>query len=270
MSVRRLYKPLQDFLSSLADFRVIYNSSGSQFITPNTSRIFILDSSFNPPHLGHYALIKESLSGKYFTHDEKPDERVILLLLSVNNADKQHAPESFENRLEMMYLMAQDLSKKYPQTHNISIGLTKHAKFVDKSVSILRSLDVSAIRLTFLVGYDTLIRIFNPKYYLPDKISSSLEDFMTSTDLFCLTRNDGELHHSEQSSYLENIRSGKNEHIPTHWSNNIFLHENFGDEVGMISSSKVRHSIQNGGDWKDHLIPEVSDLIVQDKLYQSS
>ncbi|KAL6022136.1 hypothetical protein ACNR90_002804 [Candidozyma auris] len=76
---------------------------------------------------------------------------------------------------------------------DVSIGLTSHAKFVDKSVSLLnyiRDLSIEQVKLTFLVGFDTLVRIFEPKYYLPDKLSDSLNEFMKTTDLFCLTRPD--------------------------------------------------------------------------------
>ncbi|KAK6455506.1 nicotinate-nucleotide adenylyltransferase [Scheffersomyces xylosifermentans] len=273
-SLRRFYKPLQEFISSPSDFKLIYSTcKENKFVSSGIKRICVLDSSFNPPHLGHYALIKESLSHNY-SHDEKQDERAILLLLSVKNADKINpAPESFENRLEMMYLMAQDLANKFPETKHIGIGLTNHAKFVDKSVSILNYLHINGIdknqmKLTFLVGFDTLIRIFNPKYYLPDKLSNSLEEFMKSTDLFCLTRNDDKITIDEQSNYLTDIKEGKHEHIPKHWSDNIFLINNYSANVGLISSSSIRADIiASNNNWQDKVIPEVKDFIINENLY---
>ena len=232
MSKGRFLKPLQEFLTSKSDFSIIYNTSTtgstSSFINPTTQRVCILDSSFNPPHLGHYALIEESLTKNY---DNIPiTNKVVLLLLSVKNADKLHPkPESFDKRLDMMYLMANGLSKKYPV--NIAIGLTNHAKFVDKSLSVLNYIketqnhhqERNLIKLTFLVGFDTLIRIFDPKYYLPDKLSNSLENFMKNTDLFCLTRLDNSFSQLEQSKYIDDIKRGDHEEIPSHWSDNIYL-----------------------------------------------
>ncbi|KAK6203220.1 nicotinate-nucleotide adenylyltransferase [Scheffersomyces amazonensis] len=306
-TTRRFYKPLQDFINSTADFRIIYtiakhpdngnvvtsishpNANSDHVLSPNTRRICVLDSSFNPPHLGHYTLIKESLNPHHYFQDttpnpnehefvDKEDDKAIILLLSVKNADKiKPVPESFENRLEMMYLMANDLSVKFPNSKSISIGLTKHAKFVDKSISILNYLhsdDFNCnylsphIKLTFLVGFDTLLRIFNPKYYLPDKLSTSLEEFMTSTDLFCLTRNNDEVADLEQSKYVEDIKQGKHIDIPTHWSNNIFLINN-GEKISLISSSNIRASVKSGSDdWHNKVSSEIKDFIIKEKLYR--
>ncbi|EMG46088.1 POF1 Nicotinamide mononucleotide adenylyltransferase [Candida maltosa Xu316] len=274
MSSTRFIKPLQEYLASKSDFSIIYNSSSS-FINPNTQRICVLDSSFNPPHLGHYALIEESLTKNY---DNIPiANKVVLLLLSVKNADKVHPkPEPFETRLELMYLMANDLAKKYPV--NVSIGLTNHAKFVDKSLSILNYIKNTEaanhpdIKLTFLVGFDTLVRIFNPKYYLPDKLSNSLEQFMKNTDLFCLTRTDKAFTVDEQSQYVNNIKNGGHEEIPPHWSDNIYLLENLGNEhdlIATISSSAIRKQIGEGNeDWKPEVLSEITEYIVQNNLYK--
>ncbi|RCK63568.1 Nicotinamide mononucleotide adenylyltransferase [Candida viswanathii] len=273
MSTPRFLKQLQEFVASKADFSIIYSTSAS-FINSNTQRVCVLDSSFNPPHLGHYALIEESLTKNY---DNIPlKDKAVLLLLSVKNADKTHPkPEPFETRLELMYLMANHLAKKYPV--NISIGLTSHAKFVDKSLSVLNYIRENEdthfpdIKLTFLVGFDTLIRIFNPKYYLPDKLSNSLEQFMKNTDLFCLTRTDETFSRDQQSKYVDDIKRGSHEEIPSHWSDNIYLLENIGNNsrISTISSSAIRKCIKDQDEiWNSEVLPEVSDYIVQEELYK--
>lgn len=239
----------------------------------------VLDSSFNPPHLGHYTLAKEALNYHYKDDTASgPDSRSLLLLLSVKNADKENVPASFHDRIEMMYLMAQYLNKNL--NVNVSIGLTNHARFVDKSLSILDSIhathpeiDVSALKLTFLVGFDTLIRIFDPKYYLPDKLSDSLNNFMKSTDLFCLTRNDNDSTYLQQINYVKEIHHGKHEHIPRNWSRNIFLFEKEGnydeqlDVIGAISSSSIRKNIA-GSSWHSQVIPEIKQYIIDHNLYK--
>ena len=297
----RFLKPLQEFLTSKSDFSIIYNTSStttttsSSFITPTTQRVCILDSSFNPPHLGHYALIEESLTKNY---DNIPvTNKVVLLLLSVKNADKlQPKPEPFDKRLDMMYLMANDLSKKYPV--NIAIGLTNHAKFVDKSLAALNYIKSNhqinqnnLVKLTFLVGFDTLIRIFNPKYYLPDKLSNSLETFMKNTDLFCLTRLDKSFSQIDQSKFIDDIRKGDHEEIPSHWSDNIYLvppkeidnkNSNNGIDIATLSSSSIRKQIENenantntntngdGETWKSEVLPEIANYIIKENLYTSN
>ena len=286
-------KALREFVASKADFSIIYstlassNSSGGNtstqqaaFVTPHTQRVCVLDSSFNPPHLGHSALVEELLRSNY---DHIPNEnKSLLLLLSVKNADKETdhlSLEVFEQRLDMIHLMANDLSKRFPI--NISIGLTNHAKFVDKSLSIISYIEekfpdivTPDFKLTFLIGFDTLVRILDPKYYLPDKFSQSLENFMKKTDLFCLTRHDAVKSLTQQEGYVKEISSGKHEDIPSHWSNNIFMLPSLNEEIANLSSSSIRKEIlsQGHGDlkWRAHVIPEVAKYIDEHDIYLST
>ncbi|KAI5954324.1 hypothetical protein KGF54_002099 [Candida jiufengensis] len=269
----RFLKPLQEFLASKKDFSILYSSNSvNPFVTSSTERVYVLDSSFNPPHLAHYALIEESLKTN---HDDIPIENEsLLLLLSVKNVDKVHPqPESFDKRLEMMYYMANHISKNHPI--NVSIGVTNHAKFVDKSLSILNYLESQNItihqgfKLTFLIGFDTLIRIFDPKYYLPDKLSNSLDHFMKMTDLFCLTRQNEHISIIQQSGYVKDISKGKHDEIPKSWSNNIFLLKNLNEDIAQISSSSIRKEIKEGkSNWKLQVLPEIEKYITENNLYK--
>lgn len=269
-------KLLTNFLNSKSSFSIIYSTSS--FLTDLTKRVCVLDSSFNPPHLGHYTLAKEALNYHYKDDTATtPDSRTLLLLLSVKNADKENVPASFLDRIEMMSLMADYLNKNL--NVNVSIGLTNHARFVDKSLSILDyihlahpNVDTNTLKLTFLVGFDTLIRIFDPKYYLPDKLSDSLNNFMRSTDLFCLTRNDENNTYLQQINFMHEIQHGKHEHIPHNWSHNIFMLEKTGDydekldTIGAISSSNIRNNVKSS-DWHQQVIPEVKQYITENDLY---
>ncbi|KAK7746677.1 hypothetical protein SLS53_001862 [Cytospora paraplurivora] len=129
------------------------------------------------------------------------DEVRLLLLLAVNNADKAPKPASFEHRLLLMHSFAGDIQKAWraatlpgstTSTTNTStadqadgddllpvdIGLTAHPFFHEKSAAIAQSPEYSFsspanpssssephAEQIFLAGFDTLIRIFNPKYY---------------------------------------------------------------------------------------------------------
>lgn len=258
----RFVKILQEFVASNADFRVIYSTAAPVIGGPG--RVCVLDSSFNPPHLGHYAMAKESLS-YHFRNLDPGEKRTLLLLLSVRNADKKPAPAAFHHRVEMMYLMAQYLKQQL--NVDVSVGLTNHAKFVDKSLAIInylkqKQLTADDVKLTFLVGFDTLVRIFDPKYYLPDKLLDSLNAFMKATDLFCLTRTYG-LSIEEQHEYVAGIVKGHHVHIPSTWHDSVHLH--LGDDaVGEISSSAIRNLPQ---DWRRFVIPDVGDYIVEENLY---
>lgn len=263
----RLTKQLQEFIASSSDFRILYSCGNSS----PTMRIFILDSSYNPPHLGHLNLINHALR---FNRLEDDSQRLIMLLLSVNNADKKIPhPESFGNRLEMMSLMVKEIRNQHPNIGQINLAVTKHAKFVDKSVSIidyLKSCNCYQNQpLTFLLGFDTLVRLLDPKYYVPDKLSDSLEDFMNTTNLFCLTRNFDNSSLSIQSNYISEIKAGKHPHIPCHWTNNILVVDNNDPEFIDISSSAIRNQINKGNSaWQLNIIPQIKDMIISDNFYQ--
>ena len=282
-----LASKLTEFILSGSDFRIVHNvkalgpeasASEKLFVEESTERICILDSSFNPPHLGHMQLARDSLAQVY-RKDEKDENKVLLLLLSVKNADKINPqPASFRERLDMMCLMANHMYDTY--NINVSVGLTKHAKFVDKSSCVRRyikekdlllSKALDHLNLTFLVGFDTLIRIFNPKYYLPFKVSQALAEFMKTTDIFCLSRSDEDNSFSEQAKYVMDIEKGNHEDIPADWASRIFFELKDKDETSTISSSSVRKDAKiNGQDWEKSVIPEIVTYIKEHTPYSDN
>lgn len=271
----RFTKPLLEFVASKADFRIVYSSSTTfPLASSNTSRIVILDSSFNPPHLAHSTLAKEALEFSYNGEVTPKLELLLLLLLSVVNADKLYPqPAQFDQRLEMMYMMAKYLEDKW--NVQVSIGVTKHARFVDKSVAIIRYLqqyfaqDYHSMKLTFAVGFDTLERILNPKYYLPDKLLDLLSEFMRTTDLFCLTRAENVESYNQQMEYLRNLRHGKIPEVPEAFMNNVHVMSvrEDRDQIGLISSTAVRKAIVSGKGDHVPVIPEVRAFIENQKIY---
>lgn len=264
-------KLLQEFINSRSAFSIIY-STPSNGLSKRAKRICVLDSSFNPPHLGHYSLVRESL---IYNYNEPPSNgKIVLLLLSVNNADKlTPQPASFDHRIEMMFKLADHINESLKV--DVKVGLTNHAKFVDKSEAICsymknyKQLSMSNIRLSFLVGYDTLIRILEPKYYLPDNLATALAGFFETSDLFCLTRSDGSISLEKQFDYLDSISKGNIQYIPKHWSSNIYLTHNESLELSKISSSSIRSNILNDNKkWFYKVTPDIKNYIVNEHIYK--
>ncbi|KAE9399807.1 hypothetical protein BT96DRAFT_919855 [Gymnopus androsaceus JB14] len=177
--------------------------------SPEKIQISVLDSSFNPPTLAHFALA-EAPAPSSLRASESQDHRIDsnsgydakLLLLSVRNADKQLKPNdaTYVQRLEMMIELAKDLQEKdigesASSSADIAVAIIDEPTFVGKS-RLLRvflkerlrlqmqalskdSVSLEAdkpaansfatsspgVQLTFLLGYDTLERLFSPKYY---------------------------------------------------------------------------------------------------------
>jgi nicotinamide-nucleotide adenylyltransferase len=118
----------------------------------------------------------------------------LLLLLSVNNADKGVKPAAFDKRLAMMWAFATDVQQSVRggaestsrdtdgegeessevEDLSVDIGLATAPYFHEKSAALADggfyrgdgdTDGTGETEQVFLVGYDTLVRIFNPKYY---------------------------------------------------------------------------------------------------------
>lgn len=274
------FNNIQDIIDTNPEFGIVHSTDQLPLASSDTRRICILDSSFNPPHLAHYALAKEALAYKYNDKGENPQKEIsLILLLSIKNADKGAAPlNEVAHRLVMMRLMADYLHENLGV--HVSIAVTNHAKFVDKSASVLNWLktevpnEVAHIKLTFLVGFDTLVRIFDPKYYVPDRLLDSLREFMETTDLFCLTRKDNLVSYHNQVNYVTRMRHGLIAAVPLAWSNSVHLftfptaEEN--DRLGAVSSSSIRTALADDNQRLEGLplIPLIKSYIRQNNLYQ--
>lgn len=121
-------------------------------------RLVVMDASFNPMTVAHEAMLNRA--SESFRAGEA------LLLLSHANVDKPIYGASLAQRLAML----EHYAKPYP---NISVAGCSHARFVDKA-SALRLLYPESTELCFVVGYDTLLRIFDPRYYsnLADELAA--------------------------------------------------------------------------------------------------
>ncbi|EDO18957.1 hypothetical protein Kpol_2002p27 [Vanderwaltozyma polyspora DSM 70294] len=221
------------FLKGNSDFKIVY---GLKEVGPS-KRLLVLDSSFNPPHLGHYELLKKTIE---FYNDSNNH---VLLLLSVNNADKAPKPASFENRLQMISILNNILKSEGIES---SVGVTTHAKFVDKNDAI-RDSGFFNNDIVFLVGFDTITRIFDSKYYTPLLPAEALSHFMECTEICCLARADS-ISIEKQYMYPTEIEKGIFEpNIPSSWGHKIHILHNE-KQYSNISSSNIRLEIKDGID----------------------
>ncbi|SCV02890.1 LANO_0G00870g1_1 [Lachancea nothofagi CBS 11611] len=221
---------LNRFCKTNSNYELFYGSR----ILDSTQRVLVLDSSFNPPHCGHLNLVQRAV--KHFGNCSLH----VILLLSTNNADKLAQPASFDKRMDMMCIMADILEE---DSIRASVGITKFGKFIDKSDAMHKELDPKII-ITYLLGFDTVVRIFDSKYYKPLSTAEALKNFMEGTDFFCLTRKD-EIDCTQQLNYVRGIASGDFEpDIPKSWHSKVVIEEN-DSHTSEISSSKLRKAIRN-------------------------
>lgn len=270
-------RALQSFAGSSESFsllRIVPADKHPAAVPPKT--LYVLDSSFNPPTLAHLRIAASAL-----TEDTGTPPKRLLLLLATQNADKPSKPASFEDRLVMMTLFAQDLRSHLQASQNISvdhevppvdIGVTKKPYFHDKAAAITASYTYpGTTEQVHLTGFDTLIRIFNPKYYPPDHTLASLEPFLSQHRLRVTYRTDDEWGgREEQESYLHKIASGEREKEggKREWAERIELVEGKKDGEEVVSSTKARKATKNDPTGLKALVtPSVMEFITSEGLY---
>ena len=121
-------------------------------------RLLCLSASFNPLTVAHAWLIQEA------SRSFPPDE--VLLLLATANVDKTLHGFPLERRLTL-------LARFVELRPTFSVAAGSHGRFVDKAEAIHRQYP-GGTRLAFIVGFDTLVRLFDPKYYADREASLSL------------------------------------------------------------------------------------------------
>ncbi|KAF1833328.1 Nucleotidylyl transferase [Decorospora gaudefroyi] len=262
-----LESALHSFASSAAKFRVV-RTVNEKTTQPKT--LYILDSSFNPPSIAHLALTTSAL--KHSAASEQSPYR-LLLLFSTHNADKAPSPASFVQRIALMTIFAEDVSRSLRKAKSsfhaddavdiaIDIGVTKEPYYNDKSAAITETTPPfypsNPVHI-HLVGYDTLIRFCNPKYYPQHNPPlSALKPFFDAGHKLRVTQRPA--HASDASSsefgtrevqakYLQDLKDGKQEPagFERAWGSNIDLVQ--AEEGVGVSSTRVRNAAKRG-DWE--------------------
>jgi nicotinic acid mononucleotide adenylyltransferase len=144
-------------LSLGAPPRLAFVRRAPEGIDARAATLLCLSASFNPMTMAHAALLREGR--RVFPAQET------LLLLATANVDKSGEGLPLERRFDLLLRFAESRS-------DMSVAAVAHGRFVDKMEAI-RVAYPSDIRLIFLLGFDTLVRLFDPKYYTDREASLS-------------------------------------------------------------------------------------------------
>lgn len=222
---------IDEFELSQPFYQTVSSEPGENGASTSAGReakhLLVLDSSFNPPHKGHLALVLKALASS----GDKREDVVVLLLLSVNNADKKKQLALFKDRVAMMQLLAAHLHSQAGMAR-VVVGITNQARFADKALVLAREPQFRGLELSFLVGYDTLTRIFDTRYYTNGL--GELVPFMRGCDIYCLARGESE---DESSAFIDRLPYDE-------WKEKIKLVPS--DELNCrISSSAIRRGLHS-------------------------
>ena len=263
---------LKDFAASSSSLRVVrtipHQSAPS---TPQIKSLYVLDASFNPPTKAHHRIASTAL-----LDDPASEPKGLLILLATQNADKNNKPASMENRLTMMTLFAHELLfDLHKQGHSplVQVGIVKHPYFHDKAAAIDESDQFPGPpQQVHLLGFDTLIRLFNAKYYPSDKKLKVLEPFLSRHRLRVSYRPDSDWgSSSDQQKYVQDIADGKraSEGAQSGWASQISLVDGRKQDDKAISSTLARAAAGKGpAELDQYVMPTIRDWIVSENLYQ--
>ena len=214
----------------------------------------------------------------------------LLLLLATQNADKAPKPAAFEHRLAMMNVFAEELVKMVATSDEkehtqgdviVDVGVTKEARFIDKA-RILEAQEehkghdnndtVKLVEQVHLIGFDTLIRLLDKKYYPPKHTLEPLEDLFKKHRVRVTRRTDDAWGgREEQDQYVRKIAEGQSEAdgARKEWAQRIDLVEGRGEGEEIVSSTKVRESAEAGDEeaLKRLVTDGVARWILHEKLY---
>lgn len=210
------------------------------------------------------------------------------MLLATSNADKPTQPASFEQRLEMMTILAQDILRDLDQAKTkegkgaaavrVDVGITKHPYFIDKASAIEGSGAYLSENMgngpeqVHLIGFDTLLRLLDPKYYPSSRGIRPLEPFFEKCRVRVTMRTgDAWGGMDSQNAFVKALADGMIEERGgrKEWTSRIELVKGSSADGEPVSSSKVRDAARR----LDHqtlgtLVTEATKhYILDDQLY---
>ncbi|OAX85298.1 hypothetical protein ACJ72_00328 [Emergomyces africanus] len=284
--LRQIYHTsLQDFVSSSSVFQVLDTVPVNKPEARPPAKLYVLDSSFNPPTRAHLNIAKSAL----LQHEDTSSVR-LLLLLATQNADKPSKPVPFEDRLIMMRIFADDIQAAVSQARlrnhdtqgsqqgapTIDIGVTKLPYFMDKAAAISTSnWYPSSPEQILLIGYDTLVRIFDTKYYPPEHTLRPLNQFFSQHSLRVTFRADSEWgQRNDQESFLHNLAQGAMEQDGGNreWAERIELVEGMKLGEEPVSSTQARNAAAESDvrALEKLLTPDICDCVISQGFYRGS
>jgi nicotinic acid mononucleotide adenylyltransferase len=199
--------------------------------------VAVLPASFNPPTLAHLELLAEAL--------EVPGIGSAAFLLTTRNVDKEEFGASYADRLGMLL----SLGSTAPATL-----ISNAARIADQGAALRQAFP--ALAFDFVVGYDTLVRLFDERYY--EAMTPVLDDFFRHHRLIAANRGAHDVAAVER--YLA---AAPNAARYRDWIIVAEVHE----EAALMSSSLVRSHLSLHGD-SPHLPREVADYIRAHGLYR--
>ena len=205
------------------------------------SKVAVLSASFNPPTLAHLRMAE-------LAHGDLGYPEVVLEL-AIANVDKAVTDAPLHERLMMMRAIAA------PRPW-MSAAIATHGRFLDKMTALREHFPSADV--CFIVGYDTLARVFDPKYYA-DR-AAELRALFDQTSFACANREG-----ADDDAFAELLAVPEN----AAYSDGVRLMALDAYHAG-LSSTAARASLASGRGRSVGVPEEVADYLAERPLYGGS
>ena len=223
-----LYSKLIDQLDADSSPEIVIVHRSPHPISDSRKKLAIFSGSFNPITIAHIKMFEEAQV--HFQLDE------ILLLLAKANVDKDEFGIPLAARILTL--------KRYAEEgNNVSIGISSHGRYIDK-ISALKACYPEDTEFHFIVGYDTLVRIFDSKYYT--NIDKELKELFLHCRFIVANRENVDIEKIKEFLDTTMIRPYSS------YISCLLLPKCYAD----VSSTEVRRRIENG-ESITHLVPSI-------------
>ncbi|UCD70454.1 MAG: nicotinate-nicotinamide nucleotide adenylyltransferase [Syntrophobacterales bacterium] len=221
--------------------RIILVSRFKGMAERQEKEVGVLPSSFNPITQGHMAILQGAAEIRTL--------REIILVLDTQAMDKEIFGATLVDRLLMLRVLFED----HPR---FSVGMSNRGLFLAKA-EVLKKMYPEGTDITFIVGYDTLSRLFDPKYY-EDREGALDRLFACCTFMVTNRGNHGRKAVQRLMAAAENRRFKDKVHffeIPNH--------------LAQISSARVRQRVREEKAFARLVPSQVGEFIEEAKLYKA-
>ena len=202
-------------------------------------RVAVLPSSFNPPTFAHLRLLE-------LAREQVDDIAASAALLSTSNVDKGVYGADLPDRVGMLLAI-------HEVRRDIAILASNAARIMDQA-GTLRG-EHPGVGFDFVVGFDTLVRVFDERYY-EGSIARELDPFFHNHRLIATNRAEWTV--DEVQEFLDRP-------IVRDFAERILVRE-LEPERARHSSTEERETIEQGGE-PIGIPPAVADYIRRRNLY---
>lgn len=206
---------------------------------PFTGRVAVLPSAFNPPTMAHAALLDLGRTVEGVTASAA--------LLTTNNVDKSIFGAPLAHRVGMLLALR--------QAHGCAVLASNAARLVDQGEALM--LTFPDVAFDFLVGFDTLVRVFDAKYY--EDMPATLARFFDAHRLIATNR---------AQATIETVQAYLEQPLVRDYAARIVVRE-LDERRAHVSSTEARRAVTRGAP-PPALAPEVAAYIHAHGLYGDS